>query len=65
MSATLVTRLNQEIERLLNQPELKQKFFEFGVEPVGGPPEQFASIIKSEMTRWGKVIRDVDIRGQE
>ena len=56
--ATLVTRLNQEIVRALNRPDVKEKFFNAGVEVVASSPEQLATIMKSDMVRLGKVIRD-------
>lgn len=61
---TIVNRVNQEIARVLNQPDTKEKFFNAGVEVVGSSPAQFAAKLKSEMTRWGKVIKDAGIREQ-
>src|SRR5262249_54538211 len=60
--APIVTRLNQEIVRIVHQPELKQKFFNSGVEPVGSTPEEFAATIKTELAKWGKVIKDAGIK---
>ena len=58
----IINRLNQEIVRVLNGAELKEKFFNTGMEVVGGSPEQFADTIKSEMARMGKMIKDVGVR---
>jgi tripartite-type tricarboxylate transporter receptor subunit TctC len=60
--AAVVSRLNQEIVRLLARSDVKEKFFNAGMEPVGNTPEQFGATVKSEMAKWGKVIRDADIR---
>jgi len=60
----IITRLNQEIVRVLNKPDIKEKFFNTGVETVGSSPEEFAAKIKSEMTRLTKVIRDAGIRDE-
>ena len=62
--AAVVSRLNQEIVRALNQPETREKLLNTGVEPVGTSPQEFASKIKSEMTRLGKLIKDVGIRDE-
>jgi len=51
-------RLNEEIVRVLNQPEMKRKVFEFGSEVVACSPAEALSIIKADMARMGKVIRD-------
>jgi tripartite-type tricarboxylate transporter receptor subunit TctC len=58
----VMARLNQEFVRVLNQPEVKQRFVSTGVETVGSSPDELAARIKSEMTRLGKVIRDAGIR---
>ena len=58
----ILTRLNQEIVRVLTRPEVKDKFFAAGQETVGSTPEQLAALIKSEMDRMGKVIRSAAIR---
>jgi tripartite-type tricarboxylate transporter receptor subunit TctC len=60
--AAIVQRLNQEIVRVLNTPELREKFLNVGIEPVGSTPEQLAARVKSDMVTLGKVIRDAGIR---
>ncbi len=64
ISETLVTRLNQEVVRVLNQADVKEKFFKAGVETIGSTPDQLAAAMKSEMTRMGKVIRDAHIHAE-
>jgi tripartite-type tricarboxylate transporter receptor subunit TctC len=39
-------------------PELKERFAALGMEPLTSTPEQFASHIRSETTKWAKVVRD-------
>ena len=58
----LVSRLNQEIVKVLASADIKARFLVAGVEAVGSTPEEFAAIIKSEMGRLGKMIRDAGIR---
>lgn len=60
----IVTLLNREIVRVLNLPEVKEKFFLAGVETVGGSPGELAAAMKSEVMRMGKIIRDSGIREQ-
>jgi tripartite-type tricarboxylate transporter receptor subunit TctC len=60
----IITRLNQEIVRFLNQAEAKDKLFNLGQEVVAGTPAQLAATVKAEMTRLGKVIKDVGIKGE-
>ncbi len=53
----LVKRLNQEIVRVLNGQEAKDKFQSLGVEVVANSSEEFAAVLKKEMDRLGKLIR--------
>jgi tripartite-type tricarboxylate transporter receptor subunit TctC len=57
----LITRLNREIVRVLAMPDVKEKFFNLGVETIGSTPEGLASMLKSEITKWGKVVKDAGI----
>jgi tripartite-type tricarboxylate transporter receptor subunit TctC len=59
---SIVNRLSQEIARCMQRPDVKEKFLNAGVESVGTSPENFASIVKSEMTKWGRLIKDAGIR---
>ena len=58
----IIRRLNQEVVRVLNQPEVKEKLFAAGVETAGTTPEQFAAEIKSEIAIMAKVIKNAGIR---
>jgi tripartite-type tricarboxylate transporter receptor subunit TctC len=60
----IVKRLNEEIVRVLKRPDVKEKFFNAGIEAVGSSPEELAALIQSEMARMGKVIKDAGIRGE-
>ncbi len=58
----IVARLNAELSKALEQPEVRSSLLAEGAEPVGGTPEQFAAHIRAEKERLGKVIRDAKIR---
>ena len=60
--APLITRLHQEFSRVLKRPDIREKFFNGGVDIVDATPEQAAATIKSEMTRLGRIIKDAGIR---
>jgi tripartite-type tricarboxylate transporter receptor subunit TctC len=53
----IVARLNAEIVKVLALPEVRNPFAIQGIEVIGGTPEQFASYIRDEITKWAKVIR--------
>jgi tripartite-type tricarboxylate transporter receptor subunit TctC len=62
--APVIHRLNQEINRVLAQPDIRERFLKTGVEVVGNTPAQYAKIMKSEMARVGKLTREKDIRAE-
>ena len=43
-------------------PEVRKKFDELGLEPVGNTPAEFAALMKKEMVEWAKVIKDAGIK---
>jgi tripartite-type tricarboxylate transporter receptor subunit TctC len=59
---TVVVKLNREVVAIVNLPEVKSHLLAEGAEPVGNTPEQFGDFIKSEIAKWGKVIRTAGLR---
>jgi tripartite-type tricarboxylate transporter receptor subunit TctC len=60
--ATLITRLNQELVRVINRADVKEKFFAAGVDVVGSTPQRFAAYIKSDMAVVGKLVKEAGIK---
>ena len=58
----IISRLNQEIVRILNRTDTKEKFLNAGIEVVGSSPDELAASVKSEMVRLGKLIKDAGIK---
>lgn len=54
----IATRLNAEIVRIINLPDVRTRILDLGGEPVGNSPQAFDTFQKAEMTRWVQVIRD-------
>ena len=59
--AAIIDLLNRNIVRVLDQADVREKFFNAGVDAIGGSPAELAAAMKSEMARMGKVIRDAGI----
>ena len=57
-----VARLHQGVVKILADAAVREKLADQGFEPVGDSPGEFAAYIKSEIAKWGKVIRDAGIR---
>lgn len=58
----IVTRLHAEMTRILQQPDVKERFAGDGADPVGNTPEEFARYIQSELVKWAKVAREAGIK---
>jgi tripartite-type tricarboxylate transporter receptor subunit TctC len=59
---SIIARLHQEIVRVLQRPESRERLAGIGAEPVGSTPAQFAATITDEVARMGKVIREAGIQ---
>lgn len=57
----IVTKLNQEIDAILHEPETFKKLQEMGADVVGGAPDKLASLIQTDTVKWAKVINDAHI----
>lgn len=53
----IVSKLNAEIVKILNMPDVKESLAVQGAEPVSGTPEQFAAYIKEETEKWAKIVK--------
>ena len=57
----VVARLNAELVKIVQSPEMRKTLSNEGAEPVGSSPEAFGEHIKIEIARWAKVIKDARI----
>ena len=60
--ADVVTRLHAELVKTLSMPDVKKRLLDSGIGAVSNTPEQFATYIRAETTKWAKVIKDANIR---
>lgn len=60
--AAIVAKLNADANRALKQADLNAKLRSQHYQPMGGTPEQFGALIRSEVEKYGKVIRAVGIK---
>jgi len=58
----VIARLNREIVKIMAVPDVREKFAQQGVDPASSTPEEFAQLIRDEVARWGKVIRNAGIK---
>jgi tripartite-type tricarboxylate transporter receptor subunit TctC len=62
MPHPLIGRLNGALAKILAAPDMKEKFDVQSAEIVASTPEQFGELIRSETLKWGKIIREKNIR---
>jgi tripartite-type tricarboxylate transporter receptor subunit TctC len=58
----IVQRLNTEIAKVVNAPDVRERFGKQGVEVQTSTPEQYQQFVRSEVTRWAQVIKDAGIK---
>ena len=57
-----IERLHQEIVATLKEPAIADRMARAGLEPVGDTPAEFAQYLKSEATKWGKLVKSAGIK---
>ena len=57
----VINALNKSVVAAINDPAVRKRLIDFGVEPVGNTPAQFAELLRNETTRWQKLITDLKI----
>ena len=58
LPADVVTRVNTAANQVLRDPEVVEKLKSLGIEPVGGTPAQFSTMLGNELAKWKKIIQD-------
>ena len=57
----VVGKLHQDVVKVLAQPELRARFAQLGLDTVGSAPAELAVIVKTDIAKWGKVIKEAGI----
>lgn len=58
----VVAKINVDVNRILQQPETRQRLAVMGFEPLGGSADDFAKYFRAEVAKWRKVIQEAGIR---
>jgi tripartite-type tricarboxylate transporter receptor subunit TctC len=64
MPDTIVARLNAEIHAVLDDPDLRAQFKQWGIEPTPGTSMAFDNVIRADYARWKDVVKTLAIRPQ-
>ena len=60
----IIDKLNSEMVRALQSPDLRERMTNAGADPVGNTPEQYTVYVQNEITKWAKVIKAAGIKGE-
>jgi tripartite-type tricarboxylate transporter receptor subunit TctC len=60
--APVVAQLNAAINRAIKTDKVREALAKLGVDPGGGGPETFGTLVRSQVAHWSKVIKDADIK---
>jgi tripartite-type tricarboxylate transporter receptor subunit TctC len=58
----IVSYLGRELTKVVQQKELRERFVQMGNDPAGLGPEEFTQFLRDEVAKWGKVIRDANVK---
>lgn len=60
----IIDKIHADVVKILKAPDVREKLIAAGSDPVGSTPEEFLAFVKVELARWGKVIRENNIRAE-
>src|SRR3954454_3625235 len=63
--APITTKAYQQAAKIAMEPEMKAKLAQLGLDATSDPPEAFAAIIKADIAKWAKVIKDSNIKAEQ
>jgi tripartite-type tricarboxylate transporter receptor subunit TctC len=63
--APLLEKVRREALKVLAEPDIRARFAQLGLDPVGNSPDELAAIIKADLAKWAKVIKEVGIKAGE
>jgi tripartite-type tricarboxylate transporter receptor subunit TctC len=58
MPAPIVARLHDELVKVLNMPDVRERIVADGSEPVGSSPEEFKRFLQADMVKWARVVKE-------
>ena len=64
MPAAIVAKITADVDQVLKMPEVAKRIVDLGNEPMSGGGEMIAELIRAGSTRFGKLIRDLNIKGE-
>jgi tripartite-type tricarboxylate transporter receptor subunit TctC len=60
----IINRMSAETQKAINESDIKDRFSQIGIEPVGGTPEQAAKFLAEEVAKWAQVITTAGVKAE-
>jgi len=60
--AVAITRLNTEVNKIVQSPEVRDRLLAQGAEPMTGTPQAFGEFMRAEMAKWAPVVRQAGVK---
>ncbi len=57
----IVARWNKEVAKVLQSKEMQVRMAAEGLEPAGGPPEQLMTVVRRDVEKWKRVVKEAKI----
>ncbi len=64
LPADLVTKIQGEVAKIVERPDVKERLGVLGFEPIGSTPDYFAKYIKGEMAKYEQIVKDANIKAE-
>ena len=64
ISRELLNRIYGDLAKVMQQGDFRERISKMGADVVGSPPDQFTAFMKTESAKWGKVIREANIKAE-
>jgi len=55
-------KLSRAVAAAVSRPEIRERFVQIGIEPVGNTSAEFTQFLRAEVAKWAKVIKDANVR---
>jgi tripartite-type tricarboxylate transporter receptor subunit TctC len=60
----IVARLNSEMNRMLQSPDMREQLAKLGIDPTGGTPEAFVERVRTDRAKWGDIVAKTGIKAE-
>jgi tripartite-type tricarboxylate transporter receptor subunit TctC len=58
----VIERLHAEVAKIMRMDDIRAKFADLGADTIGSTPQEFATFLRAEMTKWAEVVKAANIK---